>query len=180
MESKIIYKGESFELCDDFIDVGYMAENIEVKNSKSGETFEIKRSHEDKSMTLLISFPDADNGFSLEILKLDEFMSKIEVPINCYFVFDKKFDEPVMLKNRLKKFEVCSDIEDQFGDMYGTKILSGKLDGKLCKSLFLISKDGAVFYLNMPTNMEDEFDLERLRVELNKAYVSYTGVGCHG
>jgi hypothetical protein len=46
--------------------------------------------------------------------------------------------------------------------------------------MFLISKDGAVFYLDMPNDLSDPFDLDRLRVELNKAYTSYNGTGCHG
>ena len=64
MESKIIYKDELIELCEDFIDVGYMAENIEVINM-FGEKEEIKRSHPDKSMTILASFPHDKDGFSL-------------------------------------------------------------------------------------------------------------------
>lgn len=179
MESKIIYKDELLELCDDFIDVGYMAENIEVKDL-DGNELEIKRSHKDKSMTILVSFSDAKDEFLEEILKIDEFLSHIQVPLNSYMVFDKDAKVDSVLKNRLKKFEAVLDTEDEFGNMYGTKLVSGSLEGKLTKSLFLISKDGAIFYLDMPNDLSKEFDLERLRVELNKAYTSYTGVGCHG
>ncbi|QFR48825.1 redoxin family protein [Sulfurimonas lithotrophica] len=179
MESNIKYKDESLELCEDFIDVGYMAENIEVVDA-SGETMEIKRSHPDKSMTLLASFPHDKDEFLDEILKLDELLSNIQVPLNCYYIFDKDYKMQTVLKNRLKKFTVVLDAEDEFGNMYGTKLVSGSLEDKLTKSLFLISKDGAIFYLDMPNDLTKPFDLERLRVELNKAYASYTGVGCHG
>ncbi|QOP40737.1 hypothetical protein [Sulfurimonas marina] len=179
MESSINYKGESLELCEDFIDIGYMAENIEVTD-KQGETKEIRRSHPDRSMTLLISFPNASDDFIDEILKIDELLSHIQVPLHCYMIFDKEYKEQTLLKNRLKKFEVVLDTEDEYGNMYGTKLVSGTLAGKLTKSLFLISKDGAIFYLDMPSDLEKPFDLERLRIELNKAYTSYTGVGCHG
>jgi peroxiredoxin len=179
MESKIIYKDELLELCDDFIDVGYMAENIEVKDM-AGDDIEIKRSHEDKSMTILLSFPDAKDEFLDEILKIDEFLSAIKVPLNSFMIFYKDAKIQSVLKNKLKKFKAVLDADDEFGNMYGTKLVSGSLEGKLTKSLFLISKDGAIFYLDMPDDLNKEFDLERLRVELNKAYVSYTGVGCHG
>jgi peroxiredoxin len=179
MESNVVYKGESLELCEDFIDIGYMAENVEVTDSK-GELKEIKRSHPDKSMTLLISFPHGQEGFIDEILKIDELLHHIQVDIHCYMIFDGSFEEQSVIKNRLKKFEVVLDTEDEFGSMYGTKLVSGSLENKLTKSLFLISKDGAVFYLEMPSDLEKQFDLERLRIELNKAYTSYTGVGCHG
>jgi len=179
MESNIKYNEEEYELCEDFIDVGYMAENIEVQDV-NGEKLEIKRSHEDKSMTLLVSYPNDKNGFMDEILVMDELLSKIQVPLNCYYIFDKNYKIDTVLKNRLKKFTLVLDTEDEFGNMYGTKLVSGSLEDKLTKSLFLISKDGAIFYLEMPNDLSKPFDLDRLRVELNKAYTSYTGTGCHG
>lgn len=165
--------------CEDFIDVGYMAENIEVLDFYN-KPIEIKRSHEDQSMTLLVSLPSLNNGFSDEIIKIDKFMSKIQVPIKCYFIFNEEIEDKTSLKNRLEKFEIVFDNEEEFGNMYGTKIVSSSLKDKLTKSLFLISKDGAIFYLDMPDDLEKTLDLQRLQVELNKAYVSYTGVGCHG
>ncbi|MEA3499274.1 MAG: hypothetical protein U9R16_09465 [Campylobacterota bacterium] len=179
MESKIKYKDEELELVEDFIDVGYMAENIEVLDFY-GKAKDIKRSNEDKSMTLLISFPTASNGFYKEIIQIDKFMNDIVVPINCYLLFNSECEEMTALKNTLEKFEIVYDKEEDFGNMYGTKLISGSLEDKLTKSLFLISKDGAIFYLDMPSDLEKELDLERLKIELNKAYVSYTGVGCHG
>ncbi|MEA3353199.1 MAG: redoxin family protein [Campylobacterota bacterium] len=177
MKSNIIYNGNKCELTEDFTDIGYMAENIEVVDFY-GKSKEIKRSDKKGSMTLLISFPNSDEIFLNELLKIDEFLSHIQVDINCYFIFNKEFENQTALKNRLKKFEIVFDSEDEFGNMYGAKIVSGELEDMLTKSLFLISKDGAVFYLDMPSNLEKEFDLQRLQVELNKAYITYTGVGC--
>jgi peroxiredoxin len=101
------------------------------------------------------------------------------VPIYCYFVFAKQLKQKAILNNRLEKFELIIDSEEEFGNMYGTKIVSGSLNDMLTKSLFLISKDGAIFYLELPEELEKPLNLERLQVELNKAYVSYTGTGCH-
>ena len=179
MESKIIYNGKENELTEDCIDIGYMAENIEVIDF-FGKIKEIKRSDEKGSMTLLISFPNTEEVFLKELLKVDEFLSHIQVDIHCYFIFNEKCENLTPLQNRLKKFEIVYDNEDEFGNMYGTKIISGEFKDKLTKALFLISKDGAVFYLDMPSNLKKEMDLERLQVELNKAYITYTGVGCHG
>lgn len=173
------FNGENLELCEDFIDIGYMGENVEVK-TLDDETFEIKRSHEDKSMTLLVSLPDLQETFVKEALKLDHFMHDIEVPIHCYFIFDKKYDGLTNLNEKLKKFTTVYDHDEEYGNMYGTKIVSSSLEDKLTKALFLISKDGAVFYLEMKENLAEDFDLQRLQAELNKAFVSYTGVGCHG
>lgn len=179
MESKIIYKDESMELCEDFTDVGYMAENIEVRDL-SGKTKLIKRSTPEKSMTLLLSFPHAKEEFANEILALDELLSRIQVELKCYLIFDEDSDEKTVLKNRLKKFEMVFDADNEFGSFYGTKLVSGTLEDRLTKALFLISKDGAIFYIDMPNDLSRPLDVDRLRVELNRAYSSYTGVGCHG
>ncbi len=179
MESKIKYKDEYIDLYEDFTDVGYMAENIDVIDLSANHV-QVKRSHKDKSMTILVSFPDDKNEYIKEILLIDKFLSKIQVPLNAYMIFDKDAKVQEILKDNLKKFKVVLDAEDEFANMYGTKLISGSLNGKLTKSLFLISKDGAIFYLNMPDDLSEKLDLDRLRVELNKAYVSYTGVGCHG
>lgn len=179
MEFKIKYNDEFLELTDDFIDVGYMAENIEV-TTVEGETKEIIRSHSDDTMTLLVSFPTTEDTLVKEMLKLDEFMSHIEVPIYCYFIVNENSDDIKLISKALKKFELVIDSEEEYGNMYGTKIVSGSLEDTLTKALFLISKDGAVFYLQMPEDISTPLDMERLKVELNKAYVTYTGVGCHG
>ncbi len=178
MESNILYQGKIQELVEDFIDIGYMAENIEVLDTNEQKRV-VKRSNPERSMTLLLSFPTCKE-FQEEILSIDAFMSDIQVDIACYFIFKERSEETQALQKKLQKFEVVYDSEEEFGNMYGTLIVNGSLEGKLTKSLFLISKDGAVFYLNMPQNIEDLFNLERLQAELNRAYVTYTGVGCHG
>lgn len=178
MES-VIFKDEACELTEDFIDIGYMAENFEATNFYN-KSVEIKRSHPDKSMTILISFPKVTSDFVKEILTIDKLLSALEVPVHCYLIFDKETEERAALKNRLEKLQLIYDTEDEYGSMYGTKIVSGSLKDKLTKALFLISKDGSVFYLDMPNILEEPLNLERLRIELNKAYVTYTGVGCHG
>jgi len=179
MDFKIIYKDNICDLTDDFIDIGYMAEDIEVSDL-NGQIKQIKRSHENGAMTLYVSFPDTSDDFIKEMFKLDEFMSHIQVDVHCYFVFNKLDKNEIILKNRLKKFQIVIDSQDDFGNMYGTKIVNGVLEDKLTKALFLISKDGAIFYLDMPSDISNkQIDLKRLQVELNRAYITYTGVGCH-
>jgi peroxiredoxin len=179
MEYEIVYKGEGNQLTDDFIDVGYMAESVEVQDLY-GKNMILKRSHTNKAMSLFISFPHTNNGFFEEIEIIDKFMHAIQVDIHCYFIFSPKVEEKVILKNRLNKFQIVFDTHNEFGSMYGTEIVNGNLTNLLTKSLFLISKDGAVFYLDMPQDLDTPLDLERLQIELNKAYTTYTGVGCHG
>lgn len=178
MESELTYKNEALTLCDDFTDVGYMADNFEAMDFY-GNPIEVKRSHPDRAMTLLVSFPSYNKDFKEEILKLDAFLSHLQVEVYCYLLFDFVIPEATVLQNRLTKFRLLFDSDDEFGSMYGTKIVSGSLEDRLTKSLFLIGKDGAIFYIDMPKELEKPLGLDRLQIELNKAYTSYTGVGCH-
>lgn len=122
-----------------------------------------------------MSFPTFDE-FSSEIIEFDEFMNNAKVDIYTYIIFNDKFEIPYKFKKLIPIF----DINEEFASMYGTKIVSGTLENRLTKALFLIGKDGAVYHIDMPNDLEKPLNIERIRVELNKVYQSYTGAGCHG
>lgn len=174
--SHIKYKDEVLSLGDEFTDVGYMAENIEVIDVAKSNLI-VKRSHLDRAMTILISFP---KSIFDEIYKLDTFLAMIQVPVHCYAIFNEYSDEIAKIQKDLKKIKIVFDESDEFKELYGTEIVTGSIAGDLCKSIFLISKDGAIFYIDILDDLEKNFDLERLQIELNKAYLTYTGAGCHG
>jgi peroxiredoxin len=173
MKSKIIYKNEEMELTDDFIDIGYMAENIDVIKL-NGEEFTIKKASPNRNIQIFLSFPNFDD-FKEEIIAFDEFINGAKIDIYTYIIFNEKIDFPYEFKKIIPVF----DINEEFANMYGTKIVSGSLENKLTKALFLIGKDGAIYHIDMPNNLDKPLDLERIRVELNKVYQSYTGTGCH-
>ena len=174
MKSNLTYKNEIIELTDEFIDIGYMAKNIETINTQ-GEAFVVSKNSPNRSIQIFLSFPQFE-AFKDEIIAFDTFMNDAKVEIYTYIIFN----EPLEFSYEFKKLIPVFDIHEEFANMYGTKIVSGSLENKLTKALFLIGKDGAIYHIDMPTNLEDGFDLERIRVELNKAYQTYTGVGCHG
>lgn len=174
MNSKITYKNESFELIDEFIDLGYMAENVEALGLDNQALF-ISKNSPNRTIQIFLSYPSFEE-FKEEIIAFDEFMNNAKVEIFTYLIFN----QPIEFSYKFKKLIPAFDVNDEFGNMYGTKIVSGSLENKLTKALFLIGKDGAIYHIDMPKNLEQGFDMERVRVELNKVYQSYTGVGCHG
>jgi peroxiredoxin len=174
MKSKIIYKNEEMKLTDEFIDIGYMAENFDVININN-EEITIKKASPNRNIQLFLSFPNFDD-FSEEIIAFDEFISGAKIDIFVYLIFNEKID----ISYDFKKIIPIFDINEEFANMYGTKIVSGTLENRLTKALFLIGKDGAIYHIDMPSNLDSPLDLERIRAELNKAYQSYTGAGCHG
>ncbi|RXJ99646.1 hypothetical protein CRU98_06365 [Arcobacter sp. CECT 8986] len=168
----MIYKNEEFDLIDEFIDIGYMAEDIEVKDLDDKDLL-VKKSNEKRTIQIFLSFPNYEE-FKDEINFFDEFINSAKVDISTYLIFDKKINTP-----KFKKLITIFDTNEDFASLYGTKIVNGKYENCLTKALFIIGKDGAIYHIDMPTNLEKEFNLDVVRVELNRAYQSYTGVGCH-
>lgn len=174
MKSKIIYKNEEMQLTDDFIDIGYMAENfdgIDLNDNK----ISIKKASPNRNIQIFLSFPNFED-FSEEIINFDEFISNAKIDIFVYVIFNEKLD----LNYQFKKVIPVFDVNEEFASMYGTKIVCGSLENRLTKALFLIGKDGAIYHIDMPSNLDSPLNLERIRAELNKVYQSYTGAGCHG
>ncbi len=168
------YKNEEFELIDEFIDIGYMAEDIEAVDLK-GDSLVIKKASPNRMIQIFLSFPNFEE-FKEEIIAFDDFMNDAKVEIFTYLIFDKK----IHIDYKFKKINPVFDVNEDFASMYGTKIISGKLENCLTKALFLVGKDGAIYHIDMPDDLSKPLDMERIRVELNKVYQSYTGVGCHG
>jgi len=168
------YKNEEFELIDEFIDIGYMAEDIEAKDL-NGDDLVLKKASPNRMIQIFLSFPNFEE-FKDEIIAFDEFMNEAKVEIFTYLIFNKK----VPFDYDFKKIIPVFDVNEDFASMYGTKIVSGTLENCLTKSLFLVGKDGAIYHIDMPEDLQKPLDMDRIRVELNKVYQSYTGVGCHG
>lgn len=173
---QITYKEEKLELVDDILDVGYMAEDVEVEDIQ-GNQLTIGRKNPEKGLQILISLPNLDS--INEVSALDALFSEATVAFKSYLLLDKKESDTHAAANRLKHIQVVTDSEEEFGNMYGTKIISGSLKGHLTKSLFVIGKDSAIYHVDLPQNMGEPFKREVLIAALNTAQQSYTGVSCH-
>lgn len=173
MASKIIFKKEVSLLTEDFTDIGYMAEDFEVID-ENNEILNIKKSSPNRNLQLFISYPSFED-FKEDIIKVDEFLQDAKVKIHTFLIFSHKFKIPY----KFKALKVIFDEKKEFAQLYGTQIVSGNLENKLTKALFLIGKDGAIYHIDMPENLAEPFNLEYIRLSLNKAYQSYTGVTCH-
>jgi hypothetical protein len=71
------------------------------------------------------------------------------------------------------------DTDEAFGDYYGVRLAKGELGGEFTKALFVISKDGAVFYDEILRDLNESFSLDTALVKIAAAQSCYTGKGCH-
>lgn len=169
MENKMESLGE------DFLDVGYMGEDF-VAVDLLGKDREIKRSDKE-AMKIFIALPHPQELLQKELLIIDSFLAKAKVPMQTYVVFKKNSAAVQDLSKSLKTCEILIDSYDEFGGMYG--VVSSSDD--FFKALFLLGKEGAIYYVQTPESFATPFDLALLQIHLNKTYLSYTTKsGCHG
>lgn len=167
---QITYNTTLLELEDMPLDIGYASERVDLKNS-TGETFRI--GGQNGSTQLIIVLPFIDDSCISQLKEMDSLLS-----INALGGITKALivatDNHAMPP--LEEWLVGFDYDEAFGDYYGVR-LSNK---ELAKSLFIISKDGAVFYHDIVNDLNDPFSLEKALLKIAAAESCYTGKGCHG
>jgi peroxiredoxin len=176
---KVKYKGIELDLIDEFAEVGYKAEKVKLLNY-SDQDIVIGGQHHNKEIQLFISLPEYDNEFMHEIEELDNLLSDASIPINTFLITKNEPKNFELIKSKLSAITPLFDTYEEFGTMYGTKIETGKFEGKLAKSIFIIGKDGAIYFENIFSDMSQKIDSSIVIIELNRAAQAYTGVGCHG
>lgn len=176
MTYTIRYLDETMLLEDRPADVGYAAEKVAVR-TKSGEVVEIGGMVRGVTQ-ILISLPNLGEPFVKMAQAIRNEVTKPEgvqlwVIINRFGPEAAAFKEDGVMK-------LAEDFEGEFGGMYGVKIADGLLEGALTAGLFVISKDGTLFYRDVPREIPGAFNHDRFLKEANKAVNVYNGQGCHG
>jgi peroxiredoxin len=152
------------------LDIGYASEQVDLKNRR-GEIFRI--GGQNGATQLIITLPFIDDICIAQLKEMDSLLN-----INALGGITKALvvatDKNAM--PLLKEWLVGFDYDEAFGDYYGVR-LSNK---ELAKSLFIISKDGAVFYHEILNDLNDPFSLDKALIKIAAAQSCYTGKGCHG
>lgn len=152
------------------LDVGYASEKVDLKNA-SGENFRI--GGQNGATQLLISVPFIDDALISQLKEIDTLLSLNALGgiTKALIVANDKHEIPA-----LEEWLSGYDYDEAYGDYYGVR-LSNK---ELAKSLFIISKDGAVFYHEILNDLNNPFNIDKTLAKIVAANSCYTGKGCHG
>lgn len=153
------------------LDEGYASESVTTKDI-NGKDFIV--GGQTGKTQIIISAPflnqsnleEFDAIFNSDDLTLDN--------VEKYFLLASKEDAKVATD-----IPLLFDEEELFGDEYGVRISNGMLKQKLTKSLFIISKDGAIFYEDIPKDLNRTFEVDKIYQKTVAALQCYTGKGCH-
>ncbi len=152
------------------LDVGYASEKVNLK-SPTGEVFTI--GGQNGVTQLLISVPVIDNTLITQLRDFDTLLSLNALGgiTKALIVANNKHELPTM-----QEWLSGYDYDEAYGDYFGIR-LSNK---ELAKSLFIISKDGAVFYHEILNDTNKPFSIDKALAKIVAANSCYTGKGCHG
>ena len=167
---QINYNTSTLYLEDMPLDVGYASEKVSLKNHKD-EIFTI--GGQNGFTQLLISAPFIDEALISQLTEIDTLLSLNALGgiTKALIVANDKHELPI-----LEEWLSGYDYDEAYGDYYGVR-LSNK---ELAKTLVIVSKDGAVFYHEILSDLNAPFSLEKVLPKIAAAINCYTGKGCHG
>ncbi|MDD5053040.1 MAG: hypothetical protein PHO27_09955 [Sulfuricurvum sp.] len=167
---QIIHNTTTLVLDDMPLDIGYASERINLKNSAE-ETFCIGGQNGATQLLICVAF--INEALIAQIQEINTLLSLNALGgiTKALIVANNQHTLPV-----LEEWLSGYDYDEAFGDYYGVR-LSNK---ELAKSFFVISKDGAVFYNEILSNLDEPFNIDKMIVKIAAANNCYTGKGCHG
>jgi len=153
------------------LDEGYASEKIRAKDIL-GE--EVEFGGQNGKTQIIISAPFLDKNNFNEFNTIFEDKDLEMQDVEKFFIVSSKEDVKIA-----STMPLIVDENEMFGDEFGVRISDAPFKGKLTKSLFIISKDGAIFYEEVPTDLNTSFEVEKIYQKTMAALACYTGKGCH-
>ncbi len=155
------------------LDIGYASEKVTLK-SVDGKEHSI--GGQNGKTQLIVTTPLIDDAFLEELKSINEILPQggaYEV-IASLVVANDTHKTPT-----LDKFNFYIDAQEELGDFYGLRLKGEPCNDELTKAIVLISKDGAIFYDDFVSDINEKFNIDTLYRKIVAAQTCYTGKGCH-
>lgn len=174
---QIYYNQIPHQLEDMPLDIGYASERVTLFDT---EDRPVEIGGQNGKTQLIISVPFIDESLTEELQEIAQLVGEVSAAetgreIETFLIVSADGHEAP--KQETIRFLI--DKEEAFGDWYGIRLKGPELEGAFTKSLTIISKDGAIFYDEYLQEINNRFNLERLRRKITAAQTCYTGKGCH-
>lgn len=153
------------------LDEGYASETIKAKDMNGAE---VSLGGQTGKTQIIISAPYLDQQNHEEFDQLFKDKDLALEDVERYFILSSREDIKVATDMPL-----LFDEDEEFGDEYGLRICDAPMEGKLTKAVYIISKDGAIFYEQVPKDLKTPFELDKIYKKTVAALACYTGKGCH-
>lgn len=169
---KLTFNNETFTLDTDPAEVGYAAERFQAL------TFQGKKvtigGHTGKTQ-VIFALPSTDCPQYKQVEELDKNVTAGELA-EMWLVFSTQ--EGNLEAATLNHFVSAVPTDEIFAEEYGVLAEEGPLAGKMVPTLFVVSKEGTLFYREIPEDLNQPFNEKKFHGTIGKALKVYTGVGC--
>ncbi|MHC3994835.1 hypothetical protein ACXWTF_08380 [Thiomicrolovo sp. ZZH C-3] len=153
------------------LDIGYASEQVTLKTPEgTAQTV----GGQDGKTQLIVTAPFIDEALIAELQSIGQALPEGDGVDASLIVAATAHEDP-----KVDGFRFLLDSDEEFADWYGVRLSGEPLEGELTKALFIISKDGALFYDEFATNLNDPFNAETAVRKIYAAQECYTGKGCH-
>jgi thiol peroxidase len=153
------------------LDIGYASEKVMLK-APDGTSQSV--GGQDGKTQLIVTAPFIDDDFIAELQTIGKALPEGDGVNASLIVAATTHEDP-----NVEGFRFLLDSDEEFADWYGVRLSGEPLEGELTKALFIISKDGALYYDEFAKNLHDPFNAETAVRKIYAAQECYTGKGCH-
>lgn len=155
------------------LDIGYASEQVTL-TKEDGQSCNV--AGQNGKTQLIITVPFINDPLITELKEISRSIPKEEEhEVTVSLIVAKEGHQ----NPGVEGFDFLIDSKGEFGDWYGLRLADGPLEGELTKAVTLISKDGALFYDEFPTDLDEPFKHDTLLRKIAAAQTCYTGKGCH-
>ena len=168
---EVVLNGDPSTLADDPADVGYGIDPVPVR-SLDGSVQRLAGTQH--TTQIIVTLPSLDPEYQAMIQAVEKEIMIPEGMMLWVVLKTKPEGQP-----SFEKFSVAWDEEGEFGYEFGTTAEDGPLAGQFVPALFVVGKDGALFYKEIPARLPALFNTAPFITEASRAIQSYTGKGCH-
>ena len=153
------------------LDIGYASEKVTLKTKSDADVI---LGGQNGKTQLIVTAPFIDDALMAELERLESALPEGEEVTATLITANDVIETP-----SFKRFDYLIDSADEFSDWYGVRLSGDPLDGELTKALFIISKDGALYYDQFAEDLYEPFNAETAIRKIHAARECYTGKGCH-
>ncbi|KIM11346.1 MAG: hypothetical protein KU37_06845 [Sulfuricurvum sp. PC08-66] len=170
---RITYLDHTLTLDDIPLDEGYATERISVTDG-TGATQTL--GGQNGATQLLITLPFIDDAILEELRAIaHDLPHGGDYPVTAsLIVHDAAIADPT-----IEGLAYYVDTQGEMGDFYSVRLSGAPLESALAKALFVVSKDGALYYGELLRDMAKPFNTATLARKIAAAQLAYTGKGCH-
>jgi peroxiredoxin len=167
---KVKYKDREFT-SGYLLDEGYDSDRVEILDLNENV---VSIGGDRKILQLFVIYSFFNDKDEAEIKELESNLHKVKDILDAWIIVPDEQYKGFFEDREI--FKLGIDYKKEFLDFYGVELTDSSEGLQNLKAIFIITKEGTLFYKDTPKNLEDSFNLELFYTRLNNAFNCYSGI----